>query len=263
MIMETFQTPQVDPSLPKEETHIIEESPEYNHNGHNGHNDKRLHIVKTLTKTVLARHSTRIFLDKPVPIDVLEECFKLAQSSPSSTNVQPWRLTVTSGPKLDRLRELMMEAVIGGEVSQVPPIPDQFRHYRSDLGHTLYGPEGYNIPRSDREGARKAQLRNYRFFDAPVVAVIGLPDTLAKADVFSVGLYIQTLTLLMTERGLGTCLQVSTAGYPGVIKKELGISEDTTILCTMAIGYEDESQHLNIFKMARDQWKDHVKFVLD
>lgn len=97
----------------------------------------------------------------------------------------------------------------------------------------------------------------------PVATVIGIPDNLAKADILSVGLYVQTLVLLTTERGLGTCLQVSTAGYTDVIRRELGILEDTTILCTLAIGYENESQHINVFKMSRDQWKDHVKFVVD
>lgn len=207
--MENFQIPYADPSLPEEEIHTIQHS--HNHNNHTKGNH-HLHIEKTLTKTVLARHSTRIFLDKTVPTSVLEECFQHAQTSPSSTNVQPWCITVISGPNLNRPREVMMETVVGGTKSQVPPIPDQFKHYRSDIGHALYGPEGYNISRDDPEGTRKAQLRNYRVFDAPVVAVIGIPDGLAKADILSVGLYVQTLVLLMTERGLGTFLQVRTAG---------------------------------------------------
>lgn len=165
--MENFQTPHADPSLPEEEVQTFQHSHHHN-NSHNNENNNHHHlqIDKTLTKTVLARHSTHIFLDKGVPTSVLEECFQLAQSSPSGTNVQPWRLTVTSGPKLDQLREIMMETVVAGTKSQVPPIPDQFKHYRSDVGHALYGPEGYDISRGDREGTRNAQLRNYLFFDA-------------------------------------------------------------------------------------------------
>lgn len=248
--MNNFTIQQEDPRTIAKELHTMRHSP------------SNPPLQNTLTKTVLARHSTRIFhSDLPVPEAVLKQCFELAQYSPSSTNIQPWRITVTSGAKLDRLREIMVETAQSGKESAVPPIPDQFKKYRSEVGHALYGPSGYNIPRSNREETEKARLRNYRFFDAPTVVVIGIPETLAKADILSVGLYVQTLVLLLTERGLGTCLQVSTAGYPDVIRKELGVADDTTVLCTLAVGYEDEEQHINVFQMPRDGWMDHVAFV--
>lgn len=253
--METFTTakPSISPDTPHYTVHNMRHSPNSNA------------VQNTLTKTVLARHSTRIFHeDLPVPMAVLEQCFELAQYSPSSTNIQPWRLVVTTGAKLDRLREIMVETASDpSKESVVPPIPAEFKQYRSDVGHALYGPSGYNIPHSDREGTAKARMRNYRFFDAPMVVTIGIPENLAQADILSVGLYVQTLVLLLTERGLGTCLQVSTAGYPDVIRKELGISDDTTILCTLAIGYEDEAQHINVFQMGRDKWRQHVSFVTE
>ena len=41
-------------------------------------------------------------------------------------------------------------------------------------------------------------------------------SALGKADALSVGMYLQTLVLVLTARGLGTCVEVALAGYPDV-----------------------------------------------
>ena len=41
-------------------------------------------------------------------------------------------------------------------------------------------------------------------------------------DAIGVGLFLQTLLLGLTARGLGTCVQVSIAGYPEKIRAQLG-----------------------------------------
>ena len=56
-----------------------------------------------------------------------------------------------------------------------------------------------------------------------------------------VGMFLQTLLLALTARGLGTCVQVSIAGYPDVVREQLNISEDMRILTGLAIGYPDPS----------------------
>lgn len=62
---------------------------------------------------------------------------------------------------------------------------------------------------------------------------------LGPPDALSVGMYLQTLLLGLTERGLGTCVEVSVAGYSEILRKELGIAEELQILCGVAIGYAD------------------------
>jgi hypothetical protein len=94
-----------------------------------------------------------------------------------------------------------------------------------------------------------------------MAAVVGIDKSLSKADILSVGLYLQTLVLLLTERGLDTCLAVSTVGYPNIIRKELEIGEEVDLLCTLAIGFENESQRVNSLKMPREEWKNCVQFV--
>ena len=53
---------------------------------------------------VLRRHSSRMFLpDKPVPQELLQEALSLAMRAPSNSNVQPWRVFLTSGARRERL----------------------------------------------------------------------------------------------------------------------------------------------------------------
>jgi nitroreductase len=150
--------------------------------------------------------------------------------------------------------------VKSGITPSTEPIPEAYKHYRSDLGHQIYGPEGYGLARSDRDGWFKAQSRNYTFFDAPVAMILCMDKSLAQVDVLSAGMYLQTLCLLFAERGIGTCVQASIAGYPEVVKKELKLEDNLIVLVGVALGFEDESQCLNKLKAKRDTWKQHVEF---
>ncbi|KAF2734901.1 Nitroreductase [Polyplosphaeria fusca] len=219
------------------------------------------HIANSLTKMICQRHSTRSFLPTPVPTPLLESVLTLAQHTPSNSNLQPWRLHIATGAALSRLSAALLAAAQRGDTQAVAPIPDEYRHYRSELGHQLYGPQGYNITRTDKEAARAAQLRNYRFFDAPVGVVVCMDGRLAQIDALSVGMYLQTLCLLLAERGLGTCVAVSTVAYPEVVRAELGIGGDMVLLTGLAVGYEDEGGLVNGLRVKRDAWRDCVTFV--
>jgi hypothetical protein len=41
---------------------------------------------------------------------------------------------------------------------------------------------------------------------------------LGPADAVSVGMFLQTLLLALTERALGSCVEVSIAGYPEIVR---------------------------------------------
>lgn len=49
-------------------------------------------------------------------------------------------------------------------------------------------------------------------------------------------------------------------GYPDAIKEELGLQEHIDPLTGLAIGFEDESKHVNRMKVKRDAWKNNVWF---
>ena len=186
---------------------------------------------------VRQRNSTRLFLrDKPVPRELIEEAVELAMRAPSNSNIQPWRLFIASGPRRDRLVEALLEEA-SVELPVTTGIPETFLPLRQELGALVYGSMG--IARHDKEGRRLAQLRNWEFFRAPVGAVVCMHRDLGLVDSLGVGMFLQTLVLALTERGLGTCVQVSVAAYPEILRAQLGIPDDLTVLCGLAIGYPD------------------------
>jgi nitroreductase len=195
---------------------------------------------------VKARHSTRKFLSTPVPRTLLNESLALAQFAPSNSNIQPWHVLIADGVRRDRLKEaLMTEAKRAAP--NVPQLPEEFKHFRQELGAEVYGAMG--IAREDKASRAAAVLRNYEFFGAPVVAIICIHQDLGRADDMSVGMYVQTLLLALTERGLGTICEVSLAGYSDILRTELNIQPELAIICGIAIGYADPDfpgNHLHV-----------------
>ena len=91
-----------------------------------------------LDQAIRERHSTRMFLSRPVPRDLLDEALALAQLAPSNSNIQPWHVLFASGPRRDRLVAALLD-----EAKQRPPdgapLPESFQHFRRELGSNLPG----------------------------------------------------------------------------------------------------------------------------
>ncbi len=212
-----------------------------------------------LEEAITERRSTRMFLrDKPVPPDLVQEALTLAMRAPSNSNIQPWHLVLASGPARDRLVEALLE-VAAVESPNVPVLPESFAHMRRDLGALVYGSMG--ISRHDSEGRRIAVLRNWEFFRAPLAGIVCVHRDLDRVDALGVGMFVQTLLLALTARGLGTCVQVSIAGYPDVVREQLNIGEDMRILCGLAIGYPDPAFPGNAIRVPRNPVETNVVFI--
>ncbi len=76
-------------------------------------------------------------------------------------------------------------------------------------------------------------------------------------------MFLQNFMLALTARGIGSCVQVSIAGYPEVIRDQLGIAEDMRILCGMSIGYPDPDFPANTLDVPRSPLSDNVTFRED
>ena len=111
----------------------------------------------------------------------------------------------------------------------IPPLPEQFRHFRRELGAQVYGSMG--IGKDDTEKHAAAVMRNWEFFRAPLAGIICMHQELGPADAVSVGMFLQTFLLALTERGLGSCVEVSVVGYPDIVRAQLGISEPSYRSC--------------------------------
>jgi nitroreductase len=214
--------------------------------------------VSDLEQTIRARHSTRLFLPKPVPRALVNEAVALAVCAPSNSNIQPWHVVFASGPPRDRLVKALVEEA-QRRPPNIPPLPESFKHFRSDLGAQVYGAMG--IRREDKAGHDAAVLRNWEFFQAPLGGIVCMHRDLGFADAIAVGMFLQTLLLALTARGLGTCVEVSIAGYPEIIREHLAIPAELSILCGLAVGYEDPDFAANRLHVRRNPVEKNIIFL--
>ena len=211
-----------------------------------------------LEQTIRERHSTRLFLSRPVPRGLVDEALALAVLAPSNSNFQPWHLIFASGPPRDRLVKALLEEA-QRRPPNIPPLPESFKHFRSELGAQVYGAMG--IPREDRAGHTAAVLRNWEFFHAPLAGIVCMHKDLGPVDALSVGMFLQTLLLALTARGLGTCVEVSIAGYPEIVRARLAIPAELSILCGLAVGYPDPAFAANKLHVGREPIGKNVVFL--
>ena len=55
---------------------------------------------------IVSRRTVREFSDRPVPIEVIENCIKSAASAPSGANKQPWQFVIVHDPEVkSKIRE--------------------------------------------------------------------------------------------------------------------------------------------------------------
>ena len=211
-----------------------------------------------LEQAINERRSIRMFLpDKPVPRELVDRALELAIRAPSNSNVQPWHLRLVSGAA----RESLVAALLDEASSKppvVPKLPELFAHLRRELGAKVYGSMG--ITRDDSEGRRIAVLRNWEFFRAPLAGIVCMHRDLHYVDSLGVGMFLQTFLLALTARGLGTCVQVSIAGYPEIVREQLSISDEYAILCGLAIGYPDPTFPANNLRTDRNPIEHNVVF---
>jgi nitroreductase len=189
---------------------------------------------------------------------LVDEALSLAQHAPSNSNIQPWRQVFANGTARDGLKDALFR-VADHEAPHIPALPKAFEHYRYELGAEVYGSMGITIADTARHAA--AVMRNFDFFGAPFAGIVCMHRDFGPADAVRVGMYLQTLMLALTARGLGTCVEVSVAGYPDVVRTELEIPPELTIICGLAVGYSDPDFPANKLHIGRDPVAKHVVFL--
>lgn len=217
----------------------------------------------SLTDLLKKRVSIRAFLDKPVPEEILKKIFTDAQLSPSNCNVQPWQIYVVSGEKKEALKERLLQTVMSGKT----PNPDfdwkvkyegVHRDRQFGSANALYSTMG--IERTDKRARAAAMVRNWTFFDAPHALFFTMERYLNIMGAVDMGIYAQTLTLLMTEHGISSCMQGALGQFPDPVRELLGIPDNLGILFGMSFGYADESAAVNKTKTDREPLENSVVF---
>jgi nitroreductase len=219
--------------------------------------------IEAVERAVLTRRSVRGFSPTPVPRHLLERIFTIAQSAPSNCNVQPWRVYTASGAARDRVRAALLRAAGEG----VPSSPDFDRGGRFTGGYRALQVEcavalysSMSIDRNDQDGRARAALRNFELFDAPHVAFIGMSKSFGTTVALDVGMYVQTLMLLMAAHGIASCPMGSLRNYPDLVRAEFGVPDDIGILCGLCFGYEDVAVAANETRTTRSELAGNVCF---
>ena len=72
------------------------------------------------------------------------------------------------------------------------------------------------------------------------VEAAGGSTVMGPVQVGDMGIYAQTLSLLMEENGIQSCMQGALGQFPGPVKELLGIPDEYGILFGMSFGYADD-----------------------
>ncbi len=218
-----------------------------------------------VSEAIASRRSVRGFLDTPVDPAVIRRVVGKAARAPSGGNLQPWHIDVVAGEPLAELKAIMrtrMAEAPGGEPAEydIYPkvLPAPYKDYRFAVGEELYRALG--IPREDKMKRMMWFARNFQFFGAPVALFCTVAKTMGPPQWSDLGMYLQSLMLLLREEGLDSCPQECWAIYPETIRAFLGTPEDRMLFTGMAIGYKDETDPANAARADRAPLADFATF---
>ena len=216
-----------------------------------------------VTEAVLSRRSIRAFLDTPVPAEVLHRVMDKARWAPSGCNFQPWEASLLTGEPLKRL-----QAKLATSDPQDPPeyswsdpevLPECLTRLQT-VGGGIYTAMG--IARDDVEGRGRFLDINKVSFNAPALLLVYFPRVMGPPQWSDVGMWLQTIMLLLREEGLDSCPQEFMSIYAKVIKEFLGVSDESHIFfCGIAIGHRDPEAPVNLFERERETVESKVKFL--
>ncbi|MEU8972075.1 nitroreductase [Streptomyces monashensis] len=195
-------------------------------------------------EAVASRRAVRAFTDRPVPRETLERVLSAAAWAPSGSNIQPWQAYVVTGGPLAEIKKRAGERLAAGdpwdarEYEMYPPdLKSPYRERRSEFGRVRYGALG--IARDDWEARRRAATENWNCFGAPAALFCYIDRDLGRAQWSDVGMFLQTVMLLLRAEGLHSCAQMAWSEYRRTVADVLSPPENLMLFCGMAIGYED------------------------
>jgi nitroreductase len=179
---------------------------------------------------IKGRRSTRKFLPKEIPDDVLMRIIDAGRFAPSNTNRQGWKFLIIKNQQLkDKIHE---------EVSR--KVEDILNSVKSRV----------------KFRAIRAYTKYFTFFnDAPVliVALYNKPSVVAEllmkdtkrvemisGELISVSMACQNIQLMAHSMDLGTCILTGPLVAYDKIKELLNLGDFHEICCFIALGYPAE-----------------------
>jgi len=163
-------------------------------------------------QSILSRRSVRQYKAEQISDSELQIILEMAINAPNARNLQKWHFTVIQNrEKLDSLAERIVESILNSD--------NEFLKER--VKEPNYNP----------------------FYRAPTVVMISGEDG-EKYIKVDIGLAIGNMILAAESMNIGTCVigspnQLFRTEKAGEAKKELGIPEGYTHICSVLFGYKD------------------------
>lgn len=212
-----------------------------------------------LLETIMARKSTRAYLDKPVGRQTLEKLLSFATRAPSAINLQPWEFTVVSGEEKKRLSRLLVKRMKERSISCGPgaekPLPDYFMDRQRGLLDDMlpYLPKGTPFQDFINEGS-------CNFYGAPTAIILTIDRAFSKARLADIGIAMGYLVLAAHAMGLGTCPIGIITAFDDEIKEALNLSDDKEVVIGVAVGYSDPDATVNQARTGRAPLNEVIKW---
>lgn len=215
-------------------------------------------------EAVTSRRAVRGFIDQEIPRKVLERVLSAAAWSPSGSNLQPWNIYVVTGAPLAELKKRAGKRVAARdawderEYEMYPAeLKSPYHERRSAFGRDRYSALG--IAHDDWEASQRAASANWDCFGAPAALFCYIDRDLGKPQWADLGMYLQTVMLLLRGEGLHSCPQMAWSVYRKTVAEILSPPEKLILFCGMSIGYEDVTEPY--IRTARALLNETVTFV--
>jgi nitroreductase len=210
----------------------------------------------SVTETLHRRRSVRAFTDQPVDRSLLESILTAAQRAPSGGNLQPWQVTIVAGDAWQAVQDAVAAQIAKGAEGREPEydiyprgLTDPWDTRRFGVGEALYASLG--IPRGDRPARLRQFMENYRGFGAPVMLFLHCSRIMGPPQWADMGMWMQSMMLLLVEAGLGSCPQECWAMYGATVRRTLNLGDDQILFSGLAIGHPDGSAPVNQWPVPR------------
>ncbi len=193
---------------------------------------------------VETRRAIRAFTADPIPPGVLNRVLSAAGRAPSGANLQPWNLYLVTGAALEGLKTRASGRVAAGdpgdesEYPMYPPVlPSPYRERRAAAAEQRYHALG--IERNDTHGRAAHVAGNWDCFGAPAALFCYVDPVMGPPQWADVGMYLQTVMLLLRAEGLHSCPQMAWSVYHRTVAELLCPLDGAILFCGMSIGYAD------------------------
>lgn len=212
--------------------------------------------ARVVIDNIKTRSSCRVFLDEPVPRDIMVTLLDAANYAPSPMNTQPWEFIVLGGEPLARFREVVAEWLQTPnkkETDEKRIVPNG-DFYTSLPGHLVQRKKEH-LQRTSRQLAewglalKDVYPATYFCYNAPaVIMVIG---DAVKRDRHGLEIHqglaaaIQNILLAAHALGYGTCWIGDIMRFGGRLHNHLGIGQLKEVVGAVALGRPDNNSALN------------------